>query len=60
MARAFTTESKGVFQPSWTIEQVASQIEAIRDPAEQWTFPPYPSGMIDHLGKSFQWAHSER
>jgi NAD(P)-dependent dehydrogenase (short-subunit alcohol dehydrogenase family) len=58
MARAFTTESKGVFQPSWTIEQVASQIEAIRDPAEQWTFPPYPSGMIDHLGKSFQWAHS--
>lgn len=60
MARAFTTETKGVFQPSWTIEQVASQIEAIRDPAEQWTFPPYPSGMIDHLGKSFQWAHSER
>lgn len=57
MARAFTTESKGVFHPSWTIEQVASEIGAIRDPSQQWTFPPYPSGMADHLGKSFEWAH---
>lgn len=56
MARAFTTESKGIFHPSWTIEQVAEDIDAIRDPSEQWTFPPYPSGMADHLGKSFEWA----
>tara|TARA_R110001599_G_scaffold26856_2_gene94653 strand:+ start:95590 stop:96507 length:918 start_codon:yes stop_codon:yes gene_type:complete len=56
MARAFTTESKGVFHPSWSIEQVAEEIDAIRDPSEQWTFPPYPSGMADHLGKSFEWA----
>ena len=56
MARAFTTESKGVFHPSWTIEQVANEIDAIRDPSEQWTFPPYPTGMADHLGKSFEWA----
>lgn len=56
MARAFTTESKGVFHPSWTIEQVANEIDAIRDPSEQWTFPPYPSGMADHLGESFEWA----
>ncbi|WP_417621259.1 SDR family NAD(P)-dependent oxidoreductase [Parasphingorhabdus sp.] len=56
MARAFTTESKGVFHPSWSIEQVAADIDAIRDPSEQWTFPPYPSGMADHLGKSFEWA----
>ena len=59
MARAFTTESKGVFRPSWTIEEVAEEVEAIRDPSEQWTFPPYPSGMADHLGKSFEWAHQE-
>lgn len=60
MARAFVTESKGVFQPEWTIEDIAARIDAIRDPAEQWTFPPYPRGMADHLGKSFEWAHRER
>ena len=60
MARAFTTESKGVFQPEWSIEDIAARIDEIRDPAEQWTFPPYPSGMADHLGQSFSWAHAER
>lgn len=60
MARAFTTETKGVFRPEWSIEDVAAQFESIRDPAgERWTFPPYPSGMGDHLGQSFAWAHRE-
>lgn len=60
MARAFVTESKGVFQPEWTIEDIAERIEEIRDASQQWTFPPYPSGMADHLGSSFKWAHDER
>ncbi|MBC2660407.1 SDR family NAD(P)-dependent oxidoreductase [Novosphingobium flavum] len=61
MARAFTTETKGVFRPDWTIEEVAADFAAIRDPeGERWTFPPYPSGMADHLGRSFEWAHRER
>jgi NAD(P)-dependent dehydrogenase (short-subunit alcohol dehydrogenase family) len=61
LARAFTTESKGVFQPAWTLEEVAARFAEIRDPdGERWTFPPYPSGMADHLGQSFIWAHSER
>lgn len=60
MARAWTTESKGVFRPEWSVEDVAGEIEAIRNSPEQWTFPPYPSGMADHLGQSFAWAHSER
>lgn len=60
MARAFTTESKGVFQPEWTIEHIAARIDEIRDPGTQWTFPPFPSGMADHLGESFKWAHAER
>ncbi len=59
MARAFTTESKGVFHKDWTLEMVAEEIGAIRDPASQWTFPPFPSGMIDHLGKTFEWAKAE-
>jgi NAD(P)-dependent dehydrogenase (short-subunit alcohol dehydrogenase family) len=57
MARAWTVESKGVFHKSWTIEQVAAEIEAIRNSDETWTLPPYPSGMMDHLGRSFEWAH---
>lgn len=60
MARAFVTESKGVFRPEWAIEDIAANIDAIRDPSQQWTFPPYPRGMADHLGKSFEWAHRER
>jgi NAD(P)-dependent dehydrogenase (short-subunit alcohol dehydrogenase family) len=60
MARAWTTESKGVFRPEWSIEDVASEFDGIRNSPEQWTFPPFPSGMMDHLGQSFQWAHSER
>lgn len=60
MARAFVTESRGVFRPDWTIEDIAANIGAIRDPAEQWTFPPYPCGMADHLGNSFEWARRER
>lgn len=57
MARAQTVESKGVFRPDWTIEQVAEEIDTIRNTSDSWTFPPYPSGMADHLGKSFEWAH---
>jgi len=60
MARAFTTETKGVFQREWSVEDIAARIDEIRDPAQQWTFPPYPSGMADHLGESFKWAHAER
>ncbi len=59
MARAWTTESKGDWRASWTPEEVADQIDSIRNSDEQWTFPPYPSGMGDHLGRTFQWAHAE-
>ncbi|MFD1613275.1 SDR family NAD(P)-dependent oxidoreductase [Sphingomonas tabacisoli] len=61
MARAFMTETVGVFRPEWTIEDVAANIDAIRDAARgQWTFAPHPSGMSDHLGRSFGWAKEER
>lgn len=60
MAQAFVTETKGVFQTEWSIETVAARMAEIRDASAQWTFPPFPSGMADHLGKSFEWAHRER
>jgi NAD(P)-dependent dehydrogenase (short-subunit alcohol dehydrogenase family) len=60
MARAFTTESKGAWRKIWSIEDVMADDETIRDiDGERWTFPPYPSGMGDHLGQSFAWAHRE-
>ena len=59
MARAWTIESKGVWQADWTVEDVAAQADTIRNSAEQWIFPPLPSGMMDHLGKTFAWAHNK-
>lgn len=56
VARAFLTETEGVFHPSWTVEQVGAEIDAIRNPDRQWTFQPVPSGMGEHLGKSFEMA----
>lgn len=49
VARAYVAESKGVYRPSWTIEDVAANIEAIRDTADGRVFPPVPSGQLDHI-----------
>jgi NAD(P)-dependent dehydrogenase (short-subunit alcohol dehydrogenase family) len=59
MARAWTIESKGQWQENWTPEQVAANSEAIRNSEDNWVFPPYPSGMMDHLGETFKWAHNK-
>jgi NAD(P)-dependent dehydrogenase (short-subunit alcohol dehydrogenase family) len=56
IARAFITETEGVYRPSWSMDDVGAHIEAIRDPARQWTFPPLPSGFGDHLARSFEMA----
>jgi NAD(P)-dependent dehydrogenase (short-subunit alcohol dehydrogenase family) len=60
MGRAWFTESKGLYQHQWSLEDVATQIETIRNAPEQWNFPQSPSGMMDHLGETFKWAHEER
>lgn len=60
MARAWTVETKGVWQANWSPEDVARELEAIRNGADQWVFPPFPSGMADHLRETFKWAHAER
>ena len=56
VARAFAAETEGVYRPSWTIEQVAEQIDAIRNVDQPWIFPPAPTGHIDHLRRSFAMA----
>jgi NAD(P)-dependent dehydrogenase (short-subunit alcohol dehydrogenase family) len=56
MAQAYVAETRGVFQPGWTIEQVASRIGEITDRTSEVTFAPVPSGFYDHLGYSFGMA----
>lgn len=56
VARAFVAESRGVYQPAWTIEDVARRIDEIRDPADPLVFAPVPSGHMDHLRHSFAMA----
>jgi len=58
VARAFAAETPGVYRPHWTIEQVAQEIDAIRNTDRPVIFPVVPSGHIDHLRYSFAMARS--
>ena len=56
VAQVFISETEGVFRPSWSIDDVAAEINAIRDKSKIWTLPPVPSGFADHLERSFLMA----
>jgi NAD(P)-dependent dehydrogenase (short-subunit alcohol dehydrogenase family) len=59
VARAFITETAGVFRPHWTIDGVADQIDAIRDAGQCWTFHPAENGFAEHMTKSFEMARGQ-
>ncbi|ANI41848.1 SDR family NAD(P)-dependent oxidoreductase [Mycolicibacterium vaccae] len=56
MARAVIAETPGVYRPSWTVEDVAGQIDAIRDFSEPVVFPVVPDGHNEHIRYSFAMA----
>lgn len=56
IARAFAAETRGVHRSSWTLEQVAEQMDAIRATDMPVIFSPVPSGHVDHLRYSFSMA----
>ncbi|HEX2213978.1 MAG TPA: SDR family NAD(P)-dependent oxidoreductase [Mycobacterium sp.] len=56
VARAVVAETPGVYRPSWTIEDVAENIAAIRDMAAPVVFPVVPDGHGDHVRYSFGMA----
>jgi NAD(P)-dependent dehydrogenase (short-subunit alcohol dehydrogenase family) len=56
VARAIIAETEGIYSPYWTIDEIASQIDAIRDTGKLWILPPVPSGYVDHLTRSFDMA----
>lgn len=53
LARAVVAESSGVYQPSWTVEEVGEQIDRIRDVSEPVIFPVVPDGHSEHIRYSF-------
>lgn len=54
VARIYVSETQGVYKPDWTIESVAENLAAIRDPAEGWTLHPAEGAFVEHLTRSFQ------
>jgi NAD(P)-dependent dehydrogenase (short-subunit alcohol dehydrogenase family) len=57
VARAVVSESPGVYRSEWTIEEVAANMETIRDLNNAVTFPVVPYGHADHIRYSFGTAH---
>ena len=56
VAKALIAETQGVYRPSWSIEDVADQLNAIRDTDKLWKLPTLPSGYFAHLERSFEMA----
>lgn len=56
VARALIAETSGVYRSSWTIEDVAETLEAVRDLENSVIFPVVPDGHADHIRYSFAMA----
>ncbi|MFD3813006.1 SDR family NAD(P)-dependent oxidoreductase [Rhodococcus sp. NPDC058639] len=52
VAKVFVAETPGVYRPSWSIDEVAENIDAIRNTDDPWILPAV-SGHVDHITKSF-------
>lgn len=58
MAEAFVTETDGVYQPQWQIEDVADRYREISSRDSTRSFSPVPNGFYEHLGFSFDMARA--
>jgi len=56
IARIAVAEAPGVYRPSWTMEDVAAQIDGIRNLRDPWILPVVPDGHNRHIGDSFAMA----
>jgi NAD(P)-dependent dehydrogenase (short-subunit alcohol dehydrogenase family) len=54
VARVVVAETPGVFRPSWSIEQVAEDLDAVRDAGAPLVFPVVPDGHVNHIRYSFE------
>lgn len=53
IARAFIAETAGVARDSWTIEQVAQEMNSIQRTNDPLVFNPVPAGHDEHITYSF-------
>jgi hypothetical protein len=60
VAKAFIGESRGVYRGAWSIEQIAEQMNAIRDTDAPFIPAVVPSGHVDHIRYSFEMAAKGR
>jgi len=56
VARAVIAETPGVYRRTWSIEDVASEIGAIRRTEDAFVLPVVPSAHTDHIRYSFEMA----
>ncbi|BBZ42547.1 SDR family NAD(P)-dependent oxidoreductase [Mycobacterium conspicuum] len=56
VARAVIAETPGVYRPSWTVEDVGDNLEAIRKVEAPLVFPVVPDGHAEHIRYSFTQA----
>jgi hypothetical protein len=54
VARIYVAETPGVYRPSWSIEDVAQNVGAIREGGTPWTVPVLPLGQFGHIQRSFE------
>ena len=57
VAKAYTTETRGVYRGEWTIEDVGEHMDSVRDTTAPVIFSPLPSGHVDHILYSFEMAN---
>lgn len=53
LAQAYVSETRGVYNDAWTIDEVAAHIDAIRDRRDTVSFPTLPAAHDDHINYSF-------
>lgn len=53
VARAYVTETRGLWRSEWTIDEVAVNIDAIRNEEQGWTLHPAEGAFGEHLARSF-------
>jgi NAD(P)-dependent dehydrogenase (short-subunit alcohol dehydrogenase family) len=56
VAKAVFAESPGVYRASWSMENVAEQMDAVRKMAAPVIFDVVPTGHVDHIRYSFAMA----
>jgi NAD(P)-dependent dehydrogenase (short-subunit alcohol dehydrogenase family) len=58
VAMAYVAETRGVYRPLWSIEDMVTYSDAVCDSETSIIIPTVPSGQLDHLRYSFEMARS--